>query len=64
MGILKTKSRVALFPGNPAISLRPVAFRPRLTAGLAFFYWNFYGTHILRVIVKYFLYILKKNQEY
>jgi hypothetical protein len=24
------------FPGNPAISMRPVAFRPRLTAGLAF----------------------------
>jgi hypothetical protein len=24
------------FPGNPAISQRPVAFRPRLTTGLAF----------------------------
>jgi len=23
------------FPGNPAISMRPVAFRPRLAAGLA-----------------------------
>jgi hypothetical protein len=27
----------ATFPGNPAIFLRPVAFRPRLAAGLAFY---------------------------
>jgi hypothetical protein len=33
------KNRVASFPGNPAVSSRPVAFRPRLAAGLAFF-WN------------------------
>jgi hypothetical protein len=28
-----------LLPGNPAISSRPVAFRPRLAAGLAFSIW-------------------------
>jgi hypothetical protein len=34
------KSRIALIPGNPAVSsarlARPVAFRPHLTMGLAF----------------------------
>jgi hypothetical protein len=29
-----------LNPGNPAVSLRPVAFRPRLAAGLAV-NWDF-----------------------
>jgi hypothetical protein len=29
-------------PGNPAICLRPVAFRPRLTMGLALSWYNFF----------------------
>ena len=32
----KTKNRIALLSGNPAISIRPVAFRPRLATGLVF----------------------------
>jgi hypothetical protein len=39
------KSRTAFFPGNPAVfppMERPVAFRPRLTPGLAFFLSNNY----------------------
>jgi hypothetical protein len=35
MGPARKKPR-RLFPGNPAISSRPVAFRPRLSTGLAF----------------------------
>jgi hypothetical protein len=35
--LINRKSRTTLIPGNPAISLRPVAFRPRLATGLAFY---------------------------
>jgi hypothetical protein len=37
-------------PGNPAISLRPVAFRLRLTAGLALFFLGFYNRLTLNLL--------------
>jgi hypothetical protein len=40
-------------PGNPAFSWRPVAFRPRLATGLAF-YWEFNGKQNLELLSRYF----------